>query len=419
MTEAAAADRDGVPVAGGAGAPAQAGLPLGGVRVLDLSRVLAGPFAGQMLADHGADVIKVEPPGGDETRAWGPPFLDNGDSAYFNGLNRNKRNICLDLKTDSGRGALARLLSRTDVVIENFRTGTMARWGLGYEDVLSIRHPRLVYCRISGYGASGPLGGLPGYDAALQAYGGLMSVNGEQNRAPMRVGVPIVDIVAAHLAVNGILLALRQADNDGCGQLVDVSLLDSVVSLLHPHSATWLATGRSPGRSGAAHPVVAPYQTFPTRTGDLFVAAANDRQFAALARVLGRPELPADARFADNRSRVAHLSELQAEICALTAPWDRDGLAAALLRADVPASPVNTVGEALGSAQVAHRDLLVGSDGYRGVGVPIKLSRTAPAAPIAPAGRGAHTDEILAELGYSPSESAVVRAAAEREALRG
>ncbi|MER5181551.1 CoA transferase [Streptomyces sp. NPDC002896] len=384
---------------------------LKGLRVLDLSRVLAGPYCAQMLSDHGAAVIKVEGPGGDETRSWGPPFHTDGTSAYYHGLNRNKRNVSLDLSTPAGREVLARLIAEADVVVENFKSGTMARWGLGYEDVLAERHPRLVYCRISGFGTDGPLGGLPGYDAVLQAHGGLMSINGYPDREPLRVGVPIVDLMAANLAFSGILLALHDRSAGGLGQLVDIALLDAVISLLHPHSASWTADGRTPRRTGGAHPVVAPYQLFRTRTGDIFISAANNRQFRALMTVLGRPETADDPRFADNAGRITHLSELIALLSSLVSERDSGPLGQELIAAGVPAGPVNDVGTALSDPQVAHRELFVDDDGYRGVGVPISFSRSTTRRPTAPVARGADTAAVLDGLGYEEEE--IVRLKAE------
>ncbi|MDX6744842.1 CoA transferase [Actinocorallia sp. A-T 12471] len=384
---------------------------LSGLRVLDLSRVLAGPYCAQMLSDHGASVLKVEGPAGDETRTWGPPFHDDGTSAYFYGLNRNKRNISLDLADDAGRAVLTRLIGEADVVVENFKAGTMARWGLGYEDVLADRHPRLVYCRISGFGADGPMGGLPGYDAVLQAYGGLMSVNGYPDREPLRVGVPVVDVMTAHLAFSGVLLALHERAASGRGQLVDAALLDGVVSLLHPHSASWTADGRVPRRTGGAHPVLAPYQVFTTRSGDFFVSAANDRQFAALATVLGSPELATDPRFADNAGRITHINELVPLLAELIDAWDGAELTRRLIAAGVPAGPVNDVGTALTDPQVRHRGLYVDNDDYRGVGVPVRFGRSRTREPSAPRSRGADTAEVLRGLGYGEAEIARLAAA--------
>lgn len=377
---------------------------LRGVRVLDLSRVLAGPLCGQMLADHGADVIKVEGPGGDETRSWGPPYVAPETSAYFNGLNRSKRNLGLDLSSPAGQEVLARLIAQSDVVVENFKVGTMERWGLGYDSVLAERHPALVYCRISGYGADGPMGGLPGYDAALQSFGGLMSINGLADSPPLRVGVPIVDMGAAQLAFSGVLLALQERHLSGLGQFIDVSLLDSVISLLHPHSAAWAATGQVPVRTGLRHPFVAPYQVFETATGPFFISAANNRQFASLMAVLGRPEMASDPRFADNDGRNANFDALEAELVRLLAGHDRELLSEQLIAAGVPASPVNDIGQALTSPQVLHRELFIDRDGYRGVGVPLKLSRSGSTAPTPPRRRGADTRSVLAEVGLSPNE---------------
>lgn len=386
------------------------GSPLAGLRVLDLSRVLAGPYAAQMLADHGADVVKVEAPTGDETRRWGPPFIPELDSsAYYHGLNRSKRNICLDLSGEPGREVLAELLARADVVVENFKIGTMAKWGFDYDTVLVERHPGMIYCRISGFGADGPMGGLPGYDAVLQAFGGLMSINGEPHGEPMRVGVPIVDLAAANLAFSGVLLALLARGTSGRGQFVDVSLLDAVASIQHPHSSTWLTSGTVPVRTGAAHPVVAPYQTFSTASGSLFVSAASDRHFAVLCAALGKPELATDPRFATNGERVANLPALQAELVELIGRCDLDELSHELTQRGIPASPVHDIAQALSSPQVVHRNLVVNADGYRGVGVPIKLGRSTPAPVRAPVPIGHDTDAVLAELGYTAEMIAVLR----------
>ena len=346
----------------------------------------------------------MESPAGDETRNWGPPFLENGNSAYFTGLNRNKRNICLDVRREGGLDVLAKLIADCDVIVENFKAGTMARWGLGYEEVLRDSFPRLIYCRITGFGVDGPMGGLPGYDAVLQAFGGLMSVNGEKDGDPLRVGVPIVDLVAAGIAFSGILLALLERSVSGRGQLVDITLLDTALSILHPHSAAWFADGIVPGRTGDAHPIVAPYQTFKTPAGDFFVGAGNNRQFAGLCAVLDLPDLATDPRFVDNSDRIANLASLEEILAPLIAAFDPAELSAQLLAEGVPACSVNNVGQALSSPQVAHRQMVVELNGYRGIGVPIKLERTPGGVQNAPAARGADTLDVLTELGYSDSD---------------
>ncbi|PXY29067.1 MULTISPECIES: CaiB/BaiF CoA-transferase family protein [Prauserella] len=372
---------------------------LAGIRVVDLSRVLAGPLCTQMLADHGADVVKVEPPAGDETRGWGPPFVRQGTSAYFTGLNRNKRNIVLDLNSAEGQAVLGRLLEEADVLVENFKAGTLARWGFD-DDHLRRAYPRLVHSRVTGYGVDGPRGSAPGYDAILQAYAGLMSVNGAADGPPTRVGVPIVDMVTGILSFSGILLALHERQRSGRGQLIDSTLLDTAVTLLHPHSATWFASGQVPARTGSAHPTIAPYDTFATRNGPIFLGVGNDRQFRSLVEVLGRPALADDPRFAANADRVINRAELSAIVGALLAEHDREELGARLLERGVPSSPVHDVGEALTDPQVLHREMVVELDGYRGIGIPVKLTRTPGSVRTAPRDRGADTLEVLRDLGF-------------------
>lgn len=377
---------------------------LEGLRVLDLSRVLAGPYCTQMLADHGAEVTKVESPEGDETRGWGPPFVEPGLSSYYRNLNRAKQNIVLNLSSERGREILRTLLADADVVVENFKAGTLGRWGLG-DDELRTRFPRLVHCRITGFGTDGPLGGLPGYDAVLQAYGGLMSVNGEPDGPPLRVGVPVVDMVTGILAFSGILLALRERAGSGLGQLVDLTLLDTVVTLLHPHSGAWLADGTSGRRTGSAHPSIAPYENFATADGLFFIGAGNNRQFAALADVLGVPELAGDPRFGTNADRVRNIVALREVLGARIASWRREELAECLLARGVPASPVHEVADALTAPQVLHREMVLErEDGYRGVGIPIKLGRTPGVVGGPPRPPGADTRAVLAAAGYSETE---------------
>ncbi|HZV20014.1 MAG TPA: CoA transferase [Hyphomicrobiales bacterium] len=347
---------------------------LSGITVVDLTRVLGGPFCTQILADHGADVIKVEPPAGDETRTWGPPFVD-GVSAYFLGVNRNKRGIVLDLSTTEGRDAVLGLLEGADILVENFKTGTMEKWGLGAE-MLRARFPRLIHCRISGFGADGPLGGMPGYDAAIQAMSGLMSVNGYADGTPTRIGVPVVDLASGLNAAIGILLALHDREKSGLGQFVESALFDSALSLLHPHMANYFASGQTPGRHGNAHPNVAPYDVFKTKTSPLFLAVGNNGQFRKLCSAIGCPELCDDARFLDNAQRVENRTELKAALEEYLAEFDGADLAGRLLKAGVPCGPVLTVPEAAAHPQTKHREMIVEMDGYRGIASPIKLSRT-------------------------------------------
>ena len=348
---------------------------LAGIRVLDISRILGGPYCGQILGDHGADVLKVEPPQGDDTRTWGPPFKD-GVASYYHGLNRNKRTLQLDLARPEGRDALLALVAEADVLVENFRTGTMERWGIGPE-VLMARFPRLVWCRVSGFGSDGPLGGLPGYDAAVQAMTGIMSVNGEADGGPLRVGLPVVDMVTGLNAVIGVLLALQERQRSGLGQFVEAALYDSGLSLLHPHAANWFLDGRTPGRTGNAHPNIYPYDALATRTTPVFVAVGNDRQFAAFCRCIGDPALADDPRYASAGARSIHRAALKEALEAGTRDVDGDMLVEALMAAGVPAAPVLSVDQALDHPHTAHRGMRVElPGGYRGIGAPVKLSRT-------------------------------------------
>lgn len=348
---------------------------LTGVRVIDLSRVLGGPYCGQILADHGADVLKVEPPQGDETRTWGPPF-ENGVASYYMGLNRNKRGMRLDLTQTDGREQLFALLAEADVLLENFKTGTLEAWGLGY-DTLKVKFPRLVHCRVSGYGADGPLGGLPGYDAAIQALSGIMSVNGEVGGEPLRVGLPVVDMVTGLNAVIGVLMALQERQRSGLGQFVETALYDCGLSLLHPHAANWFGDGRVPGRTGNAHPNIYPYDAFPTGTTPIFLAVGNDRQFQQLCAVLGQTEMATDPAFAIAAGRSVNRTVLREKLLTLMANLDGEILVQALSDKGVPCAPILDVPQALNHPHTAHRGMAVSlPGGYRGLASPIKLSRT-------------------------------------------
>jgi crotonobetainyl-CoA:carnitine CoA-transferase CaiB-like acyl-CoA transferase len=374
---------------------------LAGLRVLDLSRVLAGPLCTQMLADHGARVIKVEPPAGDETRTWGPPFVDETTSGYYSALNRNKDNICLDLTTGEGRSALSALMAEADVLVENFKAGTLARWGFD-DQTLEHDFPRLIHCRITGYGVDGPLGGVPGYDAALQAYSGLMSINGEPDRPPLRIGVPVVDMVTGMLSFSGILLAVIERSRSGRGQRIDATLLDSAVSLLHPHSSSWFIDGREPVRTGSAHPTIAPYDVFEADGRPIFIGAGNDRQFRNLVEELGIPQLADDPDYLTNSSRVLHRGRLRELLEDELSGRDFEELSAALLKRGIPAAPVNTIDQALTSQQVLFREMVVHKDEYTGPGIPVKLSRTPGTVRQVPRRRGQDTGRILREFGCSP-----------------
>lgn len=370
---------------------------LANLKVIDASRVLGGPYAGQILADHGADVIKVEPPAGDETRGWGPPFLD-GAASYFLGLNRNKRGIAVDLAQEAGRALLLELLADADVFIENFKTGTLERWGLGQDELLR-RFPRLIHARVSGFGADGPMGGLPGYDAAIQALCGIMSVNGEQGGQPLRVGLPVVDMVTGLNAAIGILLALNERAQSGQGQFVEASLYDCGISLLHPHLPNYYLSGKVPAPSGNAHPNICPYDTFATATEPVFLAVGNNRQFATLCGMIGRPDLPDDPRFASNGRRNENRDALKAELEAALAGFDCAELADRLIKAGVPCGAVRRIDQVVADPHTHHREMVVDIGDYRGTGSPIKLSRTPASYRLAPPQFAQHTTEVLAERG--------------------
>jgi crotonobetainyl-CoA:carnitine CoA-transferase CaiB-like acyl-CoA transferase len=351
---------------------------LEGLRVIDLSRVLAGPYCTQILADHGADVLKIEPPVGDETRGWGPPFDAKGTASYFYGLNRNKRARTMDLSDPAEREVLLDLLRDADVLVENFKTGTMEKWGLSPAQ-LQARFPRLVYCRVTGFGADGPMGGLPGYDAAIQALAGIMSVNGEPDARggePLRVGLPVVDMVTGLNAALGISFALLERERSARGQYVEVALYDAGLSLLHPHAANHLMDGRIPGRSGNAHPNITPYDTFATASEKIFLAVGNDKQFAVLCQIIGAEDLPGDERFKTNSQRSTHRVALKERLEAALSRFECKALADRLVRHGVPCAPIQDVASALADPHTRHRGMVVEIGSYRGVASPIKLSRT-------------------------------------------
>jgi len=376
---------------------------LEGLKVIDLSRVLGGPYCAQMLADHGADVIKVEPPQGDETRLWGPPFDKDGISAYFAGINRNKRTIALDLAKPDGRTVLLKLLEDADVLIENFKTGTMEKWGLGYDE-LAKKLPRLVHARVSGFGADGPLGGFPGYDAMIQASAGLVSVNGSPDGGPVRIGVPVVDLSTGMNACIGILMALYERNRSGKGQFVDATLYDSAIALHQPHAPNYFMAGMKPKLYGNSHGNLAPYANFPTKGRNIVVGAGNDGQFRKLCQMLGKPEMADDPRFKTNKDRLAHKAEMEVELAALTKDRDGEAFANELMQAGVPSGAVQEVPDVMEHPHTRHRNMVWEKDGYRNVGNPIKLSRTPPAVRSKPRKYGIDTRAVLAERGFSAAE---------------
>jgi crotonobetainyl-CoA:carnitine CoA-transferase CaiB-like acyl-CoA transferase len=380
-----------------------AGGALSGLKVIDLSRVLGGPYGTMTLADHGADVIKIEPPQGDETRGWGPPFVD-GTASYFVGVNRNKRALALDLTKPEGREVLLRLLADADVLVENFKTGSMEKWGLGFEEVLSQRFPRLIHCRVSGFGADGPLGGYPGYDAVVQAMSGMMSVNGTPESGPVRLGIPMVDLATGLNAVIAILMAVVERQRSGQGQFLDITLYDTAVGLLHPQVANYFMSGKTPGRVGNAHPNISPYDKFKTATCEVFLGIGNDRQFQRLCQLLGKPSLSDEARFKTMGDRNVNRAPLRAELEALLTTLDGQALCDTLLAEGVPAGPVLDIPAVMAHPHTLHRQMSVETDGYRGFGIPIKLSRSPGKVRSKPKAFGADNRAILAEAGYAPDE---------------
>jgi len=377
---------------------------LAGLKVVDLARVLGGPYCTQILADHGAKVIKVEPPQGDEVRDWGPPFHE-GDASYFVGLNRNKRSIGLDLSKPEGQAVFLRLLEDADVLIDNYKTGTLEKWGIGYKDTLADKFPRLIHCRVSGYGENGPLGGFPGYDAIIQAMAGWFSINGGTDKEPTRVGIAAVDMGTGLYSCVAILMALFERANSGQGQFIDMTLYDCAVSLMHPHIPNYyLSGGQIPGITGNQHSNIAPYDKFPTKTAEVFIGAGNNRAYARLCNELGRPDLIDDPRFENNSVRVANRAELREELLPAFAAVDGEELSLKLLAAGIPAGPVLDTGQVMTAPHTRHRQMAAKLDWYEGAGTPIKFSRTPGELRSTPPHFGAQADEILTEHGYDADE---------------
>jgi crotonobetainyl-CoA:carnitine CoA-transferase CaiB-like acyl-CoA transferase len=386
----------------------QAAGALAGITVIDLTRVLGGPYATQILGDHGAEIIKIEPPQGDEVRDWGPPFDAGRDASYFIGVNRNKRSLGLDLSQPDGRDALLRLLEHADILIENYKPGTMEKWGLSYEAVLRERLPRLIHCRISGFGADGPMGGLPGYDAVIQAMCGMFSINGmpqaEGSGGPTRIGIPLVDLGTGLYAAIAMLMALVERARSGHGQFIDMTLYDAGIALMHPHIPNYLLSGRLPGLTGNAHPNISPYDKFPTRTVDVFLAIGNDRAFGRLCAELGAPELASDPRYRTNADRLANRTALTERLRALLEGQDGEALCTRLLAAGIPAGPVREVAQVWSDDHTRHRGMAAEAGDYRGWGLPIKFSRTPGEIRRPPPRYGVHGREILAEFGFAADE---------------
>jgi len=376
---------------------------LAGLKVIDLTRVLGGPYCTMILSDHGAEVIKIEPPQGDETRGWGPPFLE-GDASYYLGVNRNKQGIALDLGRPEGREVLLRLLEDADIVVENFKTGTMEKWGLGYEKDLAPRFPRLVHCRVSGFGAEGPLGGLPGYDAILQAMTGLMSINGSKETGPLRLGTPVVDLATGLYSALGIMMAIHERGVSGRGQYLDMTLHDCGMALLHPQAANFFLNGKRPMPPGNAHPNICPYDKFATATGDIFIAIGNDIQFRKMMELLGQPEMADDPRFLNNGLRLKHRPELTALLAEIFAPHDGKELTIRMLKYGLPAGPVMGVDEAMAAEHTQARGMVVDVGDVRTLGSPIKLSRTPGGPRTRPPRFAEHTDSVLTRYGFSAEE---------------
>ncbi len=415
-------------------APAPTPLPLAGVRVLDLSRVLAGPWCTQTLADLGADVVKIERPlrdgaGGDDTRGWGPPFLrdregrDTAEAAYYLGTNRNKRSVTVDISRPEGQALIRRLAERSDVFVENFKVGDMTRYGLDSASLLAL-NPRLVYCSITGFGQTGPYRDRAGYDYAVQGMGGLMSVTGPSRQdiaddapggGPQKVGVAVADLFTGMYASTAILAALRHRDLTGQGQAIDMALLDTQVAMLANLGANYLVTGVAPQRAGNAHQNIVPYQVFEVADGHMILAVGNDGQFAKFCEVAGRAELAADPRFARNADRVRHRGVLVPMLAELMRTRAKADWLTALEAAKVPCGPINDLAEVFADPQVRARGMTVDlphplAERVQLVASPMKLSATPVQYRRAPPLLGEHTDEVLLEAGVSAVELAALRA---------
>jgi crotonobetainyl-CoA:carnitine CoA-transferase CaiB-like acyl-CoA transferase len=382
---------------------------LDGTTILDLSRVLAGPWSTQLLADLGATVIKVERPGeGDDTRSWGPPWCESKVTegarmaSYFMSANRGKRSVAIDIAHPEGAALVRDLARQADVVVENFKVGGLAKYGLGYADLAAI-NPRLVYCSVTGFGQTGPYAERPGYDFIMQGMGGLMGVTGVPDGEPMRAGVALTDIMTGMYAVNGILAALLHRTRSGAGQHIDVALLDVQIAAMANQALYYLVTGQNPGRHGNAHASIVPYQAFATKSGDVTIAGANDGQFRRLCAVLGQPALAADPRYATNAARVQNREALVAALQALLLTWEQPALLAALAAAGVPAGPINTLAQVFADPQVQYRGMAFTQMSptmgeVPGVRCPLRFSAAEVGSALAPPALGQDTGAVLGEM---------------------